>query len=147
MLCFALVLGEFSRLQGNPVEIRGCPAAVSENETHSMHWPSGWEAMGGRKTAKAEMLASPKTYRRTAKERQPTPLRTGPRGRRLVGTVFAFVRTARLLRGHARGGERLDSFTRRLVVGPTVGPFLLPVGVSTNEGAPYEPRLAKANSH
>jgi hypothetical protein len=34
-----LVLGPFARGQGNPVRIRGCPAAVSENDVHHMHWP------------------------------------------------------------------------------------------------------------
>jgi hypothetical protein len=65
MLAIVLVLlGECSGAEkGNPVRIRGCPAAVSENQTHGMHWPFGWEAVGGRKTAKAEALASPKTCR------------------------------------------------------------------------------------
>jgi hypothetical protein len=41
-----LVLGRRPRLKGNSVKIRGCPAAVSENEPHDEHWPPGWEAVG-----------------------------------------------------------------------------------------------------
>jgi hypothetical protein len=32
-----LVLGPLARAKGNPVRIRGCPAAVSENEVHDTH--------------------------------------------------------------------------------------------------------------
>ena len=37
MLCAVLVAGWF-RSKGNPVKIRGCPAAVSENEPAMKHW-------------------------------------------------------------------------------------------------------------
>jgi len=47
-LHLVLVLGRLPRLKGNSVKIRGCPAAVSENEPHDEHWPPGWEAVGPR---------------------------------------------------------------------------------------------------
>jgi len=46
VLRLVLVLGRPPRLKGNSVRIRGCPAAVSENEPHDEHWPPGWEAVG-----------------------------------------------------------------------------------------------------
>lgn len=56
------------------MRLRDCPAAVSENEsttrTSSLELGSG----GRRKAAKAEVLASPKTYQHPAWERQPEPV-------------------------------------------------------------------------
>ena len=41
ILTAVLVPGFPRGLKGNPVGIRGCPAAVSENDIHDMHWPFG----------------------------------------------------------------------------------------------------------
>ncbi|SLM47858.1 protein of unknown function [Nitrospira japonica] len=59
------------------MRIRGCPAAVSENDSTITHWPSGREAVESRNPATAEALASPKTCQHPVTERQPKPVRPG----------------------------------------------------------------------
>jgi len=59
------------------VRIRGCPAAVSENDSTRRTGLLGWEAVEGRNPAKAEALASPKTCHHPATGRQPSRFRPG----------------------------------------------------------------------
>ncbi len=63
------------RVRGNPVEIRNCPAAVSENERRHQHWAhTAWEATVSR-SADGPEPASPKTCRlyRVRRIRWPPP--------------------------------------------------------------------------
>ncbi|BCA53366.1 hypothetical protein W02_05060 [Nitrospira sp. KM1] len=57
------------------MQIRGCPAAVSENDSTFALTRQSWEAVESRNAAYADTLASPKTCQHPAPERQPVPVR------------------------------------------------------------------------
>src|SRR3954471_4071275 len=77
MVALVLVLGRLPRLKGNSVRIRGCPAAVSENEPHHEHWPSGWEAVRPRNPGQPGALAEPEDLPASDAGRNPSPVRPG----------------------------------------------------------------------